>query len=334
MLFVSPSRTALALILCGLMAGTARADERIVEENDPIGSLPAAPIKKPVSQSQTPEKPVPPAEPAAPVQAVPPAPAPPAQAPAAPPQTIVQTKPVQAAPAPPTIATAPVMEIPELPPPPTSVKPPVTTAIPSPTVAPPVAPLPPAPASGVFSSEALKTIAARKNLRLPLPESSIVITKSQRRLDLLSRGVLVKSYRVSLGSNPAGAKQSQGDGRTPEGRFYICTRNAANSAFHIFLGLSYPALPDAKRAVNNKQITWREYQVINQRLASRGRPPWETNLGGWVGIHGGTDGSFAQKKMQQRGSRDWTAGCIGLSNSEIVEIYAATQMGTPVTITP
>jgi hypothetical protein len=205
----------------------------------------------------------------------------------------------------------------------------VPTAV-APDVSTPVVSAPPvlAPAYG----ESLRSIIDRRHLALPLKDARIVINKSERRLDLLSGGTLVKSYRVSLGRNPVGAKQSEGDGRTPEGRFYVCTRNATSSAFHIFLGLSYPALPDAKRAVNDKQITWREYQIIHQRLASRGRPPWETNLGGWVGIHGGSDEAFAQKKMQERGSRDWTAGCIALTDREIEEIYAATKLGTPVEV--
>lgn len=185
-----------------------------------------------------------------------------------------------------------------------------------------------------FSNASLLSIAREKNLALPLRDARVVILKSQRRMDLYSGDTLVKSYRIALGGNPVGHKQKQGDSRTPEGRFYICTRNSKTSDFHIFLGLSYPALPDAKRGVNNNQITWREYQVINQRLAAHDKPLWETNLGGWIGIHGGTNGSFAQKKMRARGSKDWTAGCIGLTNKQIEEIHAATKLGTPVTIRP
>jgi hypothetical protein len=182
--------------------------------------------------------------------------------------------------------------------------------------------------------ESLQAAVTRLKLKLPLPKAHIVVTKSRRRLDLYSGKTLVKSYTVALGANPVGAKRSQGDKRTPEGQFYICTRNATNSAFHIFLGLSYPALPDATRAVNHKAITWREYQVIRQRLASRGAPLWSTRLGGWVGIHGGTDAPFAQRRMQERGSHDWTAGCIAVTNHEIEEIYRATRLGTPVLVRP
>ena len=185
-----------------------------------------------------------------------------------------------------------------------------------------------------ITQESLRAIVTRNNMALPLAEGRIVIDKSERRLDLYNGSTLVKSYSVALGKNPFGHKMREGDNRTPEGDFYICTRNAKNSAFHIFLGLSYPALPDAKRAVNSRQITWREYQIIHQRLASRGRPPWETNLGGWVGIHGGTDAQFAQKKKRERGTSDWTAGCIALTNREIEEIHAATRLGTPVKVQP
>ena len=171
-------------------------------------------------------------------------------------------------------------------------------------------------------------------LPLPLPEARVVVLKAARRLELYSGKTLVKSYRVALGAKPTGHKQQQGDGRTPEGQFYICTRNASTSAFHIFLGLSYPALPDASQAARKKIISWREYQLIQQRLSARGVPLWRTRLGGWVGIHGGTDAAFAQRKIKERGTSDWTAGCIALTNSQIREIYAATRLGTPVLVRP
>jgi murein L,D-transpeptidase YafK len=185
-----------------------------------------------------------------------------------------------------------------------------------------------------WKGESLRSLARRLKIALPLAKGRIVVLKSQRRLDLYSGDVLLKSYRVSLGSNPVGRKKQQGDGRTPEGQFYICTRNNKTSLFHIFLGLSYPALPDAKRAVENKAISPREFQAIRQRLASRGAPLWGTRLGGWVGIHGGTDGAFAHRTMKSRKSRDWTAGCVAITNREIDELYVATQIGTPVLIKP
>ena len=218
-----------------------------------------------------------------------------------------------------------------LPPPPSAAPEPLSPAEVAPH-APEVAP--PTPTAPPIAAETLRAAIARLKLPLPLPQARIVVTKSRRALELFNGDTLVKSYRTALGANPSGHKQSQGDGRTPEGQFFVCTRNAKDSAFHIFLGLSYPALPDATRAVNSKIISWREYQVIRQRLASRGAPLWGTRLGGWVGIHGGSDGKFAQRKMQERGCPDWTAGCIALTDSEIAELYSAAKIGTPVLVRP
>ncbi|HVF85481.1 MAG TPA: L,D-transpeptidase [Abditibacteriaceae bacterium] len=191
-----------------------------------------------------------------------------------------------------------------------------------------------APVQELDGANSLFSIATRLNLPLPLPKARIVVLKSRRRLELWNEGQLVKTYQVALGGNPLGAKTRQHDNRTPEGNFTICTRNATTSAFHIFLGLSYPGLPDAARGVNRGTITWREYALIQRQLASRNAPPWETRMGGWVGIHGGTGGQFAQKQSLKRGRSDWTAGCVALTDSEIEELYAATKIGTPVWIRP
>ncbi len=180
----------------------------------------------------------------------------------------------------------------------------------------------------------LSSIVARMGLTLPLPQARVVILKSQRRLELWSGTRLVKTYNVALGGNPRGAKQKQSDNRTPEGRFKICTRNSTTSAFHVFLGLDYPSLGDAARGVRSGLITPREYQTIRSRLASRQRPLWETRLGGWVGIHGGTGKAYAQKQANKRGRPDWTAGCIAVTDREIEEIHSATKLGTPVWIRP
>ena len=195
-------------------------------------------------------------------------------------------------------------------------------------------PAPVAAPSKVPQNESLRDAAARLKLPLPLPQSRVVVLKAKRRLEVWNGDTFVKSYRVALGGKPTGHKARQGDGRTPEGEFFICTRNAQTSAFHIFLGLSYPAMPDATRGLKNRAISEREFRIIRSRLASRGAPLWRTRLGGWVGIHGGTNEKFARKQSQKRGSPDWTAGCVALTNREIEEIHAATKLGTPVSVRP
>ncbi len=214
-------------------------------------------------------------------------------------------------------------------------------AEPTPEAAPPASidnaettPQPKQSAPQVLEAAPLRAIAARLKKPLPLKNGRVVILKNQRTLQIFDGQTLLKSYSVSLGTNPSGRKEKRGDGRTPEGEYFICTRNDRTSAFHIFLGLSYPALPDAVRGAQWKAITPREMQVIRSRLASRSAPPWNTRLGGWVGIHGGSDAPFANRVKSKRQSLDWTAGCIAVSNAEIDEISAALKVGARVSIRP
>lgn len=66
----------------------------------------------------------------------------------------------------------------------------------------------------------------------------LVIDKSQRSLKVYGKDNLVlKTYPVSLGDNPKGDKQFQGDQKTPEGKYTIHAKNP-NSNFHLNLGIS------------------------------------------------------------------------------------------------
>ncbi|MCA0273423.1 MAG: L,D-transpeptidase [Proteobacteria bacterium] len=144
---------------------------------------------------------------------------------------------------------------------------------------------------------------------LPLPPISgqidrILVEKSARRLTVYRDGEALRTYRVALGFSPVGDKVRQGDGKTPEGLFRINRRNAA-SAFHLSLGIDYP----------------QKAHVIRAR--SGGYSP-----GGDIFIHGQPN-SFAGKPTLRR---DWTAGCIAVSDSEIEELWRITPMGTVVEI--
>lgn len=149
----------------------------------------------------------------------------------------------------------------------------------------------------------------------------IVILKSQRRLILYDGAAEVRSYKVALGGKPVGDKEREGDRRTPEGTFRVCTRNQ-RSRFHLFLGLSYPAADDAARGLAQRLIDASQHDAIVAADRDRRCPPWNTPLGGEVGIHGhGAD-------------RDWTLGCIALANSDIEELWRACPKGTEVEVRP
>ena len=137
---------------------------------------------------------------------------------------------------------------------------------------------------------------------------SILVDKSDRKLTLFFRGVPVKTYGIALGRNPVGAKQRQGDGRTPEGLYFIEGRNP-KSKYHLSLRVSYPTAAQRARAA---------------RLGVR--------AGGDIMIHGLPD-AFASVGALHR-QQDWTEGCVAVTNEEIEEIWGAVPNGAKILIRP
>lgn len=142
----------------------------------------------------------------------------------------------------------------------------------------------------------------------PLKADHIKIDKSERRLDLMKNGKRIRSYRISLGGNPVGHKQREGDSRTPEGKYIIDWRNP-KSKYHLSLHISYPNREDRARA------------------KKKGVSP-----GGDIMIHGLPNGWVAAGPALA--GVDWTDGCIAVDNWAIEEIWEAVPNGTPITIHP
>jgi murein L,D-transpeptidase YafK len=130
----------------------------------------------------------------------------------------------------------------------------------------------------------------------------IEVHKADRRMYLLHGSEVLKTYKVRLGGNPIGPKQFEGDQKTPEGAYLITHRNP-NSAYHLSLGVSYPNQADRDFAKSQNK-----------------RP------GGDIFIHGGPKEWFA--------GRDWTAGCIAVSDREMEEIFAMVNPGVQINIYP
>jgi murein L,D-transpeptidase YafK len=158
-------------------------------------------------------------------------------------------------------------------------------------------------------------------LKLPLADPHILVKKGERRLLLFDGDRPLRAYRVGLGFTPTGDKARQGDGRTPEGSFYVCVKNTA-SKFYLSLGLSYPDKAHAARGLRDGLIDRAQHNEIISALDRRQRPPWNTRLGGEIFIHG--NGS----------SSDWTWGCVALDNEDMKELFAAIPKGTSVVIEP
>ncbi len=163
-------------------------------------------------------------------------------------------------------------------------------------------------------------------VNLDCPASAICnpklyIYKNDRKLLLVNNGVLVREYRIALGPTPSGDKLVRGDGRTPEGEFYICRKNPT-SKFYKSLGINYPAPKHAEKALDYGAISMAEFREIMAASESMKFPPANTALGGDIYIHGG--GTY----------EDWTKGCIAISNSAVDELFEVVAIGTPVEVKP
>ncbi|HKQ05486.1 MAG TPA: L,D-transpeptidase family protein [Blastocatellia bacterium] len=158
-------------------------------------------------------------------------------------------------------------------------------------------------------------------LKLPLAAPHILVKKGERRLLLFDGDRQLRVYRIGLGFTPTGDKVRQGDGRTPEGSFYVCVKNEA-SKFYRSLGLSYPDKTHAARGLRDGLIDRAQHDEIVSALDRRQRPPWNTRLGGEIFIHG--NGS----------SNDWTWGCVALDDVDMKELFEAVPKGVAVVIEP
>jgi len=138
----------------------------------------------------------------------------------------------------------------------------------------------------------------------------VVVKKAERKLYLMQGQKPFRSYRIALGTSPKGHKERQGDGRTPEGRYYLDGRNPS-SKFRKSLHVSYPNTSDR----------------LNARR--KGVDP-----GGMIMIHGQPRPNRYRELQELISQEDWTQGCIAVSNYAIDEIWSFTIDGTPIEILP
>lgn len=184
----------------------------------------------------------------------------------------------------------------------------VAPEMPKPPETPPPAKLTPGPVA----------IPEKKPSRLPEPPKTplsansiadwILVEKKARRLTLFRNNTPIKTYDIALGQQPEGPKRFAGDNKTPEGRYRIASRKK-NSDFHRALRISYPGPEDVAFAAKKK------------------RP-----AGGDIMIHGLPNGMGSLGRLHLL--RDWTAGCIAVTNTEIEEIWRAVPNGVPIEIRP
>lgn len=134
---------------------------------------------------------------------------------------------------------------------------------------------------------------------------AIIVDKEARKTYLIQNGRLFHTYSCDLGYNSAAHKLLSGDGATPEGKYQV-TELKHNSRFYKALPINYPNESDKKRFAENK---------------ANGIIPKRARIGGYIQIHG--DGGQ---------DKDWTEGCVALTNKEMDHIFKYARVGTPVTI--
>lgn len=149
----------------------------------------------------------------------------------------------------------------------------------------------------------------------------ILIEKSKRLLSLMDDGRSVFQCPAGLGSQPVGAKERSGDGKTPEGTFYICLVKEQGK-YGRSLGLSYPDEAAARKACAKGIIDQAAMAAIADAHGRRVRPPWGTTMGGEIYIHEGG------------AARDWTAGCIALDAEAMDVVFPVWQRVERVLICP
>ena len=108
-----------------------------------------------------------------------------------------------------------------------------------------------------------------------LHDPRIIVRKGERQVDLFDGDKLVKQYKIALGFSPDGEKKTEGDGRTPEGDFYVSAKNP-KSKFHLSLGLSYPGREDAERGLKSGLISQGERDEIVAAIAEKRMPLQKT----------------------------------------------------------
>ena len=137
----------------------------------------------------------------------------------------------------------------------------------------------------------------------------VVVYKGERILQLKRAGRVLKTFPIALGREPTGPKLQEGDGRTPEGVYSLDWRNPA-SQFYRAIHISYP----------------REGEVRPRRRAGAFRRAATSCCTACPMA------CSAERVGHPR--RDWTDGCIALTNEEIDEIWARVEDGTTIIIYP
>ena len=160
----------------------------------------------------------------------------------------------------------------------------------------------------VDKNQVLKPAQSTQTIRADQKIEKILVLKSARKLQLISDGKPIKSYRISLGKQPKGPKLQEGDKRTPEGLYWVNWRKKSDK-FNLAMHINYPNVSDAAKARREG-----------------------LNPGSMIMIHGTPDSEDNPEELFH--TLDWTDGCIAMKNYEMREVWNLVKDGTLVEIRP
>ena len=160
----------------------------------------------------------------------------------------------------------------------------------------------------VDKEQVLKPPQASQRTSASKSVDKILVIKSARRLELISDGKVIRSYRISLGKQPKGPKLQEGDKRTPEGLYWVDWRKRSDK-FNLAMHINYPNITDAAKARREG-----------------------VNPGSMIMIHGTPDSEENPEELFH--TLDWTDGCIAMKNYEMREVWNMVKDGTMVEIRP
>ncbi len=161
------------------------------------------------------------------------------------------------------------------------------------------------------------------------PAYDVVISKSKQELSIKQGDQTVKQFRIAYGKGGKGTKRQLGDKKTPLGVYKII-KFKNDSKFYFFMQLDYPNLLDAWYGYKNKVISATEFKSIATAFKTKQAPPQDTQLGGYIGIHG--LGETNGKKLFIHNDYNWTEGCVALTNEQINDLRQYVEIGTKVVI--
>jgi murein L,D-transpeptidase YafK len=158
------------------------------------------------------------------------------------------------------------------------------------------------PQSAMQSTTAASTAAQGPRI------DKVLVLKSERRLQLISEGAPLKTYRISLGKQPKGAKDREGDKKTPEGLYWLDWRKVSDR-YNLAMHISYPNISDAAKA-RREGVSAGRMIMIHGTPINEEYPEWYFH------------------------TLDWTEGCIAMRNDDMREVWSMVQDGTLIEIRP